>query len=225
LKIIFACFFVLLLIGLNIHQIVIPHRLQKALNHPEGIIMDSITLASFTPEGVPVQVLGTRLIKPQPPTNVTLRQTDFEFDSLSGQSERPLRKQHPIINTFLSFFGLDVSDWTVEDRFYHDIHKIGKITLPEFITPPGVSSLPLDFSTVFSEINSKAIKGLLQVLTTRDNNTALPLLRMQGLPTIKINNIGTYMIPTWTHFSIMGILILLNIQFKMILYRRHLMYR
>lgn len=197
LKIVLLSFILVSFIIFNLHQIVIPHRIQQQINSNQGLTINSITIHPFTASNsITLTVKGERRVAIHPPTTITLSKTRLDILAISTKLNKP-RIVHSIQNGLVNWFGFGLKEWTGEDAYYAKSQILGHFSIPDQVTPTDVDAVRLDFESAF-KIYAKGVRRVMLDLKS------VELIRMQGIANILFENIGNYRIPMWSTIQIQG---------------------
>lgn len=184
-------FLILAFLFFNIHEIIIPRRIQNALLRTDGVEIDSVYISGFNHEGVWVFVNGTRRNE-KAPLKVILQETMIDVVYLpEGEGE------YTLDDSLFSYFGVGLKIWNTDDDEKRGV-RVGSFPLPEQVTLQGEISSPLRFETLI-KIDA-GVRSLLDAVSR--GGVGEGGVRIQSIPGIEIDHFATYKIPMWTYFSL-----------------------
>ncbi|KAJ3137019.1 hypothetical protein HK101_003931 [Irineochytrium annulatum] len=189
------------------YYVYIPFRLQKGAGEG-GLILHEVRLKPVEADSVGIFLNATQSISEPPPVPIYMSKVLFTVASLGPNP--PPEKTKP------SLFPPRVpASWEPEDRRAHVAPvSVAMLQFPGLVTPVGASTVPVIFDSAFTGINSEYLTPFITALVrdaaagtfppdhpVRKHSVLEPAtFRQQGVPTMSIPKVGSWLIPMWTYF-------------------------
>ena len=211
-SIFFASTLFLLFSFATIYYIILPRRIQRAINNPDGFFIDSVSVGTFQSRGIDLELNAHSELEVSPPVKVTLKESKMDLVLVCKQPctrlkhRKKARSVNEVFSATLAFFGLDIPHWI--DDPYLPLVSFGALPLPEIVTPPGTKELPVVIS---SQLHFHHIFQMVHLLNdlfapggekpTDDVYSSL-FIRMQSIAPIQLPYVGTFKVPMYSYSPI-----------------------